>query len=309
MPVKKTNKIKRTIQKAPKLKQLIDTKEGYATSFDGTRIWYQTQGEGIPIILCNGLGCSLFFWKHIISHLKKNYRIIVFDWRCHGKSESTYDEEKMTVDALTQDLRAVMTQLKIKQAIIMGHSMGTQIMFNFYGKYPKKVLALISCCSTFGKPMDTFYNSHTSKYVFAGLYIFNHLFPKVANKIGFLLGKNPFYWQMGTALRMLNPGLADRSAVKEYIEHFTSMDSAILTDFAKSLQDYNAEPTLKRVKVPTLIIAGEDDTFTPVWLSKKMHHLIPHSELMVIKKASHIALIEQPALINLRIEKFLSEKL
>jgi len=107
---------------------------------------------------------------------------------------------------------------------------------------------------------------------------------------------------------MMNPSLADKKVLKEYIEHFSSVDSVFLAKLAKSMQDYNAEAVLKKIKVPTLILAAENDKFTPVWLSKKMHHLIPKSEILVIKKATHVALIEQPALINLRIEKFLHER-
>jgi pimeloyl-ACP methyl ester carboxylesterase len=73
--------------------------------------------------------------------------------------------------------------------------------------------------------------------------------------------------------------------------------------------DYDAEPILKNIKVPTLIFAADQDQFTPVWLSKKMHRLIPKSEILILKKATHVGLIEQPELLNLRIEKFLTDRL
>ncbi|EKD51082.1 MAG: alpha/beta hydrolase fold protein [uncultured bacterium] len=300
---------RKTTASKTKLSQLIHLHEGYARSQDGTRIWYQSQGQGTPIIFCNGLGCSWAFWKHVHAHFAKKHQVIVFDWRCHGKSEHITDEDKLTIDTLAEDMHAVLKKLTINKAIIAGYSMGTQVLYRFWEKYPKKVLALIPCCGTYSRPMDTFYNSKTSKYIFAGVYIFNHFFPRLSNSLGHLLSKNPLWWQMGTALEMLNPGLADRKVLKEYIEHFTAMDSVMLTALAQSMQDYNAEPILKRIHVPTLIIAAENDRFTPVWISKKMHHLIPQSELIIIKKATHVALVEQPALINLRIEKFLQERL
>ncbi len=306
MPLKKT---KKTSNKRSKLKQLSTIDEGFAKSFDGTKIWYRKQGSGQPIIFCNGLGCSVFFWKHVESYLKKKYQVIVFDWRSHGRSELVHDEKHMTIDALTEDMNAVLKKLKIRKAIIAGHSMGTQILYHFYEKYPKKVLGLIPCCGTYSKPIDTFYNIPALKYFFAGIYIFNHLFPDLANNIGRFFSKNPFWWQMGKSLKMLNPGLADKKILKEYIQHITSMDSVVLATLAKSMQDYNAERVLKTIKVPTLIISAEKDKFTPVWISKKMHHLIKKSELLIIKKASHVALVEQPALINLRIEKFIQERL
>jgi len=302
-------KRKPTPKKRLALAQNKDEIEGYATSFDGTRIWYKSKGAGIPIIFCNGLGCSIFYWKHVQPYLAKDHQVVVFDWRGHGQSESPKKAEKTGIDSLSRDLQAVMKELKIKKAIIIGHSMGTQVIYYFYKKNSSKVKALIPCFGTFANPLDTFYNSSSSRYVFTGIYFFNHLFPRLAKKIGGLFSKNPLWFQMGSALKMLNPGLVDRKVLKEYIDHFSNTDPVLLANLGRSMQEYNAEPTLKKIKVPTLILAAEKDTFTPVWLSKKMHHLIPNSEILVIKKASHVALIEQPALINLRIEKFINERL
>lgn len=304
----KTTRRRKTTNRRPKLAQISDIHEGFVKSADGTKIWYKSLGKGDTIIFCNGLGCSTFYWKHIYTYFKKIHQVVIFDWRGHGQSALPKDENTITIEYLTDDLQAIMKKLKIKKAILAGHSMGTQVLYKFYERYPHKVQALIPCCGTFGRPMDTFYNSASSRYVFSFIYLFNHMFPRLANNIGYLLSKNPFWFQMGSVLKMMNPGLADKKVLKEYIDHFTSVDSVFLAKLAKSMQDYNAEPTLKKIKVPTLILAAEKDTFTPVWISKKMHHLIPKSEILVIKKASHVALIEQPALINLRIEKFIQER-
>jgi len=58
--------------------------------------------------------------------------------------------------------------------------------------------------------------------------------------------------------------------------------------------------------VPTLIVAGTDDTFTPYWLSEEMHARIRGSELLTVPGGTHVAPIEHPELITLRLEKFLA---
>lgn len=309
-PAKKRRTTRKTGRKN-KLSQLLSYKEGFVTSHDKTKIWYQSSGEGIPLIFCNGLGCSTFYWKHVAPHFQKiaGVQVILFDWRAHGKSGKPKNEENMTIDDLCKDLQAVMKKLKIKKAVLAGHSMGTQILYHFYSLHPNKVAGLIPCFGTFQNPVDTFYNLPLFKYIFEGIYIFNHLFPKVSNGIGKIMRSNPFSYQIGGLLKMLNPGLADKQVIKEYLDHITSVDPVLLSKLTRSLQEHTAEPLLKKIKVPTLIFAADQDQFTPVWLSKKMHRLIPKSELLVIKKASHVALIEQPELINLRIEKFLRERL
>jgi pimeloyl-ACP methyl ester carboxylesterase len=295
--------------KRAKLAELTHLKEGVVSSHDGTKIWYRSMGKGTPIIFCNGLGCSHFYFKHLGEYFKNKNQIVMFDWRAHGRSERPKDTDNMTVEDLTQDLKAVMDHLNIKKAILVGHSMGVQILYNFYAHHSKRVLALIPCFGTFGRPMDTFYNMSLAKYAFEWIYVFNHLFPKTAAKLGILAAKNPLWFQMGSLFKMMNPGLVDKNILKEYIDHFTSVDPVLLTKLMRSMQEHSAEDDLKKVKVPTLIFAADQDKFTPVWISKKTHHLIPKSELMVIKNASHVALAEQPELINLRIEKFLQERL
>lgn len=302
-------KHRRTTGSRPRLAELSTIHEGYALSFDGTRLWYKSFGSGLPLIFCNGLGCSTFYWKHIYTHFRRSCQTVLFDWRGHGQSGPPRVKKNITIDALADDILAVMKKLRIKRAVLAGHSMGTQVLYRFYEKYPQRVRALIPCCGTFGNAIETFYNTGMSKHFFTGIYVFIHLFPRLANSISHLLSKTPFWFQMGSVLQMLNPGLADKKVLREYIEHFTSMDPVFLAKLARSMQEYNAEPLLKKIRVPTLIVAGENDRFTPVWLSKKMHHLIAKSELLVIKKGTHVALIEQPALINLRIEKFIKERL
>lgn len=302
-------RVEKTSNRRAKLAELVTQKEGFAKSADGTQIWYKSVGTGVPLVFCNGLGCSTFYWKHVYAHFKGKAQVILLDWRAHGESKAPKNAANMTIGHLTEDLAAVLNTLGLKKAVLLGHSMGIQVLFDFYERHPKRVIALIPCFGTFGNAMDTFYNLNISKYVFEMIYLFNHVFPKASSAIGSLVAKNPFWYQIGGLLQMLNPGLADRKVLKEYIEHFTSIDPILLSKLTRSMQSYNAESVLKTIKLPTLIIAGEKDQFTPVWLSKKMHRLIPKSELLVVKKASHVGLIEQPELINLRIEKFLSERL
>lgn len=291
-----------------KLVDIATTFEGTTESFDGTKIWFRSVGKGAPIICCNGLGCSTFYFSYVESCFRKSHRVITWDYRGHGKSDAPKVKKNHTIKSLIMDLKAVMDELEIDKAILVGHSMGTQVIYEFYSNFPERCVALIPCFGTFGKAMDTFMDSPLSKYVFEMVYIFNHAFPKVANLMGTLMVKNPLWFQVGGLLKMMKPYLVDKNIMKQYMEHIVNVDPIFLTRLTKDLQDHTAEEDLKDIQVPTLIMGAEDDTFTPVWVSKKMHHLIPNSELFIVKKGSHVALAEQPELINLRIEKFMKER-
>lgn len=292
-----------------KLKQLAHTQEGFAKSFDGTPIWYKSVGEGIPIVCCNGLGCSTFYFSYLENYFKRSFRVITWDYRGHGKSGKAILKKNHTIEALQLDLKAVLDKLEINKAIFIGHSMGVQLLYAFHVKYSSYFLGLVSCFGTFEKPMDTFFDSPISKYLFEVIYIFNHLFPKAANLIGAFLVKNPLWFQMGGLFKLIKPYMADKTIVRQYIDHIIHVDPIFLTNLIRSLQEHTAESTLKKIKAPTLILGAEEDTFTPVWVSKKMHHLIAPSELFIVKKGSHVALCEQPELINFRIEKFIQERI
>ncbi|MBX7148537.1 alpha/beta hydrolase [bacterium] len=299
----------KTHSKMAKLSELIQTEEGYATSFDGTKIWYRSVGSGHPIVCCNGLGCSTFYFHYIENYFKRHYRVITFDYRGHGKSENPAKKENHTIESLVADLKCVFDALGVKKATLVGHSMGVQILFEFYSRYKQYCDALIPCFGTFAKPIDTFMDFPASKYVFEVIYHFNHTFPKIAKLLGRLMMKNPLWFQVGGALNVMKPYLVDKKIMEQYIDHIINVDPVFLSSLTKSLQHHDAEDSLKKITVPTLIMGAEDDNFTPLWVSKKMHHLIPRSELFIVKKGSHVALVEQPELINLRIEKFLEERL
>lgn len=291
------------------LAKKLSLKEGYALSADGTRIYYKSLGQGLPIVLCNGMGVGTFFWKYFEAYFKDHFQVITWDYRGHGRSEEPKNEEKAHIEALVDDCYAVTKKLKLKNALYMGHSLGTVVIFEFYRRYPKRVAGLVSCFGTFGRPMDFFYNSPFSRHIFEILSTLGLHFPGPSNFISKLLIKNPLSFQMGGLLKMVNTGLAKKEDMEKYINHIVDLNPLFFSKLSRSFQAHSSEEILGKIQVPTLIIAGEDDTFTPAWISKKMHRIIPGSELFVIRKGSHAALIEQPELINLRVEKFIRDRI
>lgn len=294
-----------------KLHQMVTAKEGYAKSFDGTEIAFRSVGDGkIPIICCNGLGVSTFFWVYLEKHFKETFQVVTWDYRGHGHSSLKPNLKNYTLAALTRDLHAVLKALKIKKGIFVGHSMGTQLILEFYRRYPKHIASIVSCFGYYGHPMDYFFNISISPLLFRLVYFLGTQFPKQANLISklFLLW-NPLASWMGGILKVMNTGMISREDMNHYIDHVTSVKPLLFSTLLKSSQENSAEDLLKKIKVPALIIAGEDDQFTPAWISKKMHRLIPKSEIFNLHRGTHAGLVEQPDVINLRIEKFINERL
>jgi pimeloyl-ACP methyl ester carboxylesterase len=72
--------------------------------------------------------------------------------------------------------------------------------------------------------------------------------------------------------------------------------------------EHSAEDLLGSIAVPTLVVAAERDTFTPPDIAEGMAAAIPNAELEMLRGGSHAAPVEQPLLVELRIEKFLAER-
>ncbi len=307
-PMKTTTRAK-TIKNNAKLSQLVRMKEGEVKSFDGTHIHYKSVGQGLPIVCCNGLGVPSFFFKYLENFFKHTHQVIIWDYRGHGESETPKKLDNTSVFALVEDCKAVLDHLKVKKAVLVGFSMGTQVILEMYRKYPRYIMGLIPLMGTYGNPMDTLYNSPFSKYIFEVVSFFATLFPKQGSVVSRFLLKNPFWYQLGGILKMIDTGMANKEDARVYIDHILGLDPIFFTDLVKNIQEHSTEDTLKKVKVPALVIGAENDQFTPVWIAKKMHRSIPNSELFIIKKGTHAAIVEQPELINLRIEKFLRERI
>ncbi len=307
---KKPSKLRAVTQRnSGKLAQLLRLKEGFTRSPDGTALYYKAVGLGFPIVLCNGMGVSTFFWKYFENNFKHHFQVITWDYRGHGRSAPPKNKANISVGALVEDCKAVCDELKVKKALFIGHSLGTQVVLEFYKKHPRYVAGIVSCFGSFGRPMDFFYNSPLSKYIFEILSGIGLLFPKQGNFLSQLLIRNPFWYQLGGLLKMINTGMASKADAQQYIDHILDLEPEFFAKLSRSVQAHSAEDVLRKVKVPTLILGGEFDTFTPIWLAKKMHRLVPKSELFIVKKGSHAALVEQPELVNLRIEKFLRERI
>ncbi len=302
-------KVKVTEKKRGKLITLSFVKEGKIPSFDGTNIFYRSFGKSHPaVVCCNGLGVGTFFWVYLERAFRMLHQVVTWDYRGHGKSELKKNPKNYGLQALVKDLKAVLDYHKIEKPVLVGHSLGVQVILEFYRRWPERVGGLILCFGTYGRPMDHFYNSKLSRYLFKVCYEIALAFPRESSLISRLLLKNPLSFFMGGVLKIMHTGMIDKKDTQRYIDHILSVDPVFFQMLLKSAQESSAEDMLRTIKVPTLVISGELDQFTPMWISKKMHRMIPDSELFIMHKATHAGLVEQPDLVNLRIEKFLTDR-
>lgn len=122
-------------------KQKPANQEKYA-QLDATKIHYISEGKGKDaIVLVHGWGCNLTHWHDQIPALSKRARVIAIDLPGHGLSDKP--ETRYDMDLFAAAIDAVMKDAGVERAVLVGHSMGTPVVRQFYRKYPQKTLAIV----------------------------------------------------------------------------------------------------------------------------------------------------------------------
>ncbi len=283
-------------------------RQDYLTVPDGASLYFQVLGEGEPgMVLCDGLGCDGFAWKYLAPYLSRHHRVLRWHYRGHGKSGMPRDRSRFGMLYTCEDLARLMDASGVKQGVIFGHSMGVQVALEFHRRYEHRVRGLVLICGSYGTPLDTFHDSNYLKRIFPVLREMVERYPvRAANLLQSLLSTE---LAMQVALSIeLNRELISKADLAPYFEHLSQMDPVVFVRTLDSLASHSAWDHLAHVDVPTLIIAGERDKFTPAWLSRKMAEQIPKAELMLVPQGTHTAPLEHQELVELRVERFLRDR-
>lgn len=290
------------------------TREGRATAADGVQLAWQVFGEPSPngfppVVCCNGLGCSTFFWHYLARYFMTRTQVVVWDYRGHGDSAPAPDLGALGVAQCAQDLAAVFDDVGLDQpATLIGHSMGSQVILEFYRRHPTRVAGLIPLLGTYGKAIDTFFDSSLVKYAFPVAFHVAVRVPWPIQAVTRWASHSRVTFPLASATGMVNGTMFRRKDLGPYMENLAALDLRVFMHLARDMGRHDADDLLPHIAVPVLILGGERDIYTPLHRSEHMHRRIPASEILIIPGGSHGALVEQPELINLRVEKFVTER-
>lgn len=282
--------------------------EGFVEAGDGTPLFVEEAGRGEPaVVLTDGIGCDGFAWRYLAPRLAAQHRVIHWHFRGHGRSGPPADPERLSIEDLADDLDVVCQERGASQPVLAAHSMGVQVVLEYLRQHPDGVSGLILMCGTFGRITSTFHGTDLLAQVLPGLVRGTQFFPSVARAIW---GRVPaaLAFRVACAGRELDRERIREDDFQRYWEHAALMDPDIFLRMLQHAGTHDAKDFLEHVQVPTLIIAAEHDTFTPIALADEMHESIPSSEIEVLEDASHAAPVEQPDRIADRIEDFLSSR-
>ncbi|WP_227545987.1 alpha/beta fold hydrolase [Marinobacter fonticola] len=260
----------------------MDSAETRYAMIEGHHIAYREMGEGAPVFLIHGIPTNKFMWREIMPKMAEKYRVIAPDMLNYGESEMPRDAD-VSINAQTRILVKLMDALGVPRADIISHDIGGGIGQLMAVNHPERVrrqILIDSVC------FDS--------------------------------------WPIPEFKRMLEPGVEESTSVEEFIGTMRDFmpngvhDPAVMTEelkdiyikpwnsaegkaaFFRNMRRLNKEYTqaiageLPNIKIDTLILWGDKDSFQKPEYGPMLADAIPNAELVWIKDAGHWVTDEQP---------------
>jgi pimeloyl-ACP methyl ester carboxylesterase len=292
-------------------RQTLVDRQGFAVGCDDTPIFYRVRGPAAApaVVFCDGIGCDGYVWKYVEAELAATHRIVHWHYRGHGRTPMPRDPRRVDIADLADDLAAVLDAAvgDGASAVVAGHSMGVQVCLEMYRRHRDRVRGLVLMCGSYGTPLRTFKGKRTLEQVLPFVRFAVNRIPGIAQTLVAKLIPTELAYQIATRFE-INGELIRREDFFPYLEHMARVDVRLFLEMLAAAGRHTARELLPHVAVPTLIVSGDRDGFTPADLSSEMHRLIQDSELHVVAGGSHTAPIERPAEVTERIADFLRKK-
>ncbi|MDP8255898.1 MAG: alpha/beta hydrolase [Candidatus Alcyoniella australis] len=281
-------------------------KQNYVVGFDSCKIHYTAYGAGTSLVTTNGAGLSTSFWRPLVDYFKPKLQVVNWDLRGHGLSYFPERLRNITIPALAEDLLGVIDDVGADKCVLVGHHVGVQIVLELYRLWPERVAALVLVCGGPSKPNEQMFNWRYGRELMQATTFLGTNFPRGVELFTELLTSSPLAFPLIRRM-FLDPLFARRKDFNEFLDHLLQIDFSIFFAITRAAMEHSAEDMLEEITVPTLVVGGEDDRLTPFKVVKKMAEQIPQAQLLKVWHGTAAALVEQPAVINLRIEKFLRD--
>jgi pimeloyl-ACP methyl ester carboxylesterase len=244
-----------------------------------------------------------------MDHFDDRYTFVRWHYRGHGNSADPDDSDSLSIESLAADLHEILGRLvedgEISLPVVLiGHSMGCQVVLEYALTYPDDVVGLVPLCGSHGRPLDSFRDTPGFKKLLSPLITAVDRAPRVAGVVWTHAMKNPLSWSLASRTEV-NPELVRRRDFLPYLQHMGRIRPGTFLRMLQHAADHTTLDRLSGLDIPVLVVAGEQDNFTPMRLSEEMVAALPRGELMVLEGGTHTAPLEMPDLLNERLDGFL----
>jgi len=238
---------------------------------------YLDKGKGEVLLLLHGLFGALSNWKSVVDKFSTNYRVVIPVLPIYEMPIREAD-----LDGLVAYVKAFIDQKQISGITLMGNSLGGHVALIYTLENQEKIKRLVLTGSS-----GLFENAMGGSFPKRGSYDY------IKERVEYT-----FY----------DPKTATKEYVDEVFETTKSIPKCMrIVSIAKSAQRHNMAKEIPKIKVPTLLIWGLNDTITPPMVAHEFNKLIPRSKLRFIDKCCHAPMMEHPGKFNEILGDFLNE--
>jgi aminoacrylate hydrolase len=236
-----------------------------------SEIYYESHGKGPAVLLVPGLGGVGGYWLPNIPAFTRGHQVIIHDHR--GTGQSSRSLIKYSVDQMTTDLIAVMDDLGIEKAHLVGHSTGGAIGQTLAATHPERLLSLTIYASwTKADPFfRRVFEARRTLLTAAGVAAYVRATPV------FLY---PDWW--------INDNI-DTLEAREKVVIPNFPPAEIAASRIDAVVDFDRTADLGAIAVPTMIIVAKDDILTPPYYSRQLAQMIPGAEFVELERGGHCA--------------------
>ncbi len=244
-------------------------------------LFFEQAGQGIPLVLVHGYPLDHTTWQPVIPFLQTGVRVIVPDLRGFGKSPAA--DGVYSMDLLAGDVCALLDQLKIPRAVIIGHSMGGYVTLAFARLFPERLLGfgLVGSKTAADAPDKQAGRKEMAEAI---------------QQRG-----------MQVAVERMLPSLTRDAGVAKQISGIMLSTSVRAGAGASLGMAERADSTdlVSEMNVPALIVVGTDDPFSPLDAAHELVHRMKNARLVIIDGAGHMMMMEQPQTVAAGLNDFL----
>lgn len=252
----------------------------------GTTVHCETVGQGKQkILLLHGWGCDISLMMPVAKLLSDAATCTIIDFPGHGKSGRP--PEPWGVPEYAECLKAVMEQLDLKGCSVIAHSFGGRVAA-WLAAHESDIFDKIVFTGAAGlrKESTGKASGKTKRY-------------KQLKKMVSVLGKIPF-------LKGFADGMQEKLIQKYGSPDYRALDPEMRKTFVKVINQDLAE-CYPEIRSSTLLVWGQNDTETPLWMGQKMEKLIPDAGLVVLD-GDHFAYLKHLQQFSVIVKKFLTEE-
>jgi pimeloyl-ACP methyl ester carboxylesterase len=252
-------------------------------SHDAGVLYTISRGKGSPVLFVHGVTLSSrVFAKQFDSFPAAGLRAVAFDGRGHG--ESMLGESGHSVENLGEDIRSVLEFLDLRDAILVGHSMGGMAVQSFMVHHPEvataRVKGIVLESTAARMPMSGAYRTRSALERASALVPDFGVLMRQKN-LGLLLARIGFGEQ---------PYASHVEATRQML---AACSRETTRDATRALLALDLTKSLPRIRVPTLVLVGTRDAVTPPADSHLIAELIPDAQLVELDGAGHMLMYER----------------